>query len=89
MADQPAAWRQQITHVTTHVLASYAKAVRDGLPNAVAPRAMGVTAPSVAVARDGSLQKLPDEPTAHLGIERRSRGGNARTIRAQPQERTS
>lgn len=35
LADQPAAWREQITHVTTDLSASYAKAVRDGLPNAV------------------------------------------------------
>jgi transposase len=35
LADQPAQWREQITHVTTDLSASYAKAVRDGLPNAV------------------------------------------------------
>jgi len=32
---QPAPWREQITHVTIDLSASYAKAVRDGLPNAV------------------------------------------------------
>jgi transposase len=35
LADQPAEWREQITHVTTDLSASYAKAVRDGLPYAV------------------------------------------------------
>jgi len=35
LADQPAGWREQITHVTTDLSASYAKAVRDGLPHAV------------------------------------------------------
>lgn len=35
LADQPAEWRELITHVTTDLSASYAKAVRDGLPNAV------------------------------------------------------
>ena len=32
---QPQAWRDQVTHVTIDLSASYAKAVRTGLPNAV------------------------------------------------------
>jgi transposase len=35
LADQPQAWRQGITHVAIDLSASYAKAVRDGLPQAV------------------------------------------------------
>jgi transposase len=35
LADQPAGWRDAITHVTTDLSSSYAKAVREGLPNAV------------------------------------------------------
>ena len=34
LAEQPAPWRAQITHVTTDLSASYAKAVREGLPGA-------------------------------------------------------
>jgi transposase len=34
LTDQPQAWRDAITHVTIDLSASYAKAVRDGLPNA-------------------------------------------------------
>jgi transposase len=35
LADQPAAWRQSITHVAIDLSASYAAAVRAGLPHAV------------------------------------------------------
>lgn len=35
LTDQPHAWRQGVTHVTIDLSASYAKAVREGLPQAV------------------------------------------------------
>lgn len=63
LADQPTAWRQNVTHLCINLSTSYAKAVADALPNAVQVRRPVAPGPDTRLVRaDGEQADPPGRP---------------------------